>query len=128
MTPHHKPRRSAAELARMKHAVEGGVRRDVIALRFSCSVVTVEKLAAEHGWQWPGARPLSKTQAALPKRPMPTKTGRNPMFVRPPPTPFTPREGGCPIRDLRKDDPIAFEFWKGIYETRDRAERERAQA
>src|SRR4051812_30086833 len=93
---------SKDELKRMQAAVEGGVPSAEIAPRFATSKKTVQKLAAVKGWQWPeyagpGAR--RKGRGSMSKPPKPIK-GRNPLFVRPPPTPFEPKEGGCAVRTL----------------------------
>jgi hypothetical protein len=41
---------------------------------------------------------------------------------------FKPTAEGCGVRDLRKDNPAAFQAWKLHYESIDRAERAKEQA
>lgn len=112
---------SADQLRRMKAAVEDGVLPTVLAVRFACRADTITDLAKRLGWELPADLPTQRRGGTL--KPPPPK-GRNPMFVRPPPTPFEPKENGCPVRVLTGAE---FQKRKAELEARDRAERERAQ-
>lgn len=113
------------QLRRMKSAVEDGVYFPVIATRFSCGVSTIQGLAAKHGWEVPGSRPISKTQATTPAKRPPAKTRHGSFFLKPNRPPFTPSESGCQVRVLQGAE---LEYWKGVYEARERAARARVQA
>jgi hypothetical protein len=115
---HHKTRRTAADERRIKVAIDSGVHLTTVATRFGMGLSTLQDLMKRRGWTKPAPAPKPKYVGRPPK-----PTGRNPMFLKPSPLPFTPTAQGSPVRVLQGAE---FERRKAELEARDRAGRSRA--